>query len=63
MPVDALARKFRGAYFEPMGHTANPAIKTATSISDYVFTWLGLTFSDEFRAEYHAAQAAKDAIA
>ena len=58
VPPEALARKFKGASFQPSGHTTNPDIKTATSISDYVFTWLGVTFSDEFRKEYEAAQAA-----
>ncbi|MHB9080394.1 MAG: TSCPD domain-containing protein [Pirellulaceae bacterium] len=57
--VDSLARKFQHTRFEPSGRTTNPEIPEASSISDYVFTWLGLTFSEEFRQEReHAAQRA-----
>jgi ribonucleoside-diphosphate reductase alpha chain len=53
-PVESLARKFQHTRFEPSGHTNNRAIATASSISDYVFTWLGLRFSGDFRAAYMA---------
>lgn len=49
VPVEQLARKFEHTRFEPSGHTTNPEIQVAASISDYVFTWLGLRFSDEYR--------------
>lgn len=49
VPVEQLARKFEYTRFEPSGHTTNPEIEVAASISDYVFTWLGLLFSEEFR--------------
>lgn len=55
VPLEALARKFQHTRFEPSGHTRNPDIPVASSISDYVFTWLGITFSEEFRQE-HAPQ-------
>ncbi len=59
VPVEALAQKFRHSRFEPSGYTKCPEIPTASSVSDYIFSWLGLTFSDEFRNE-HAARTADD---
>jgi ribonucleoside-diphosphate reductase alpha chain len=53
VPVESLARKFQYTRFEPSGHTTNPhEIPRASSISDYVYTWLGLRFSKQFREEY-----------
>jgi len=52
--VESLARKFRHTRFEPSGRTENPQIPEASSIADYIFTWLGLTFSDEFRQEFES---------
>ena len=49
VPVEQLARKFEHTRFEPSGHTTNPEIHVASSISDYVFTWLALRFSEEYR--------------
>ena len=49
VPVEQLARKFEHTRFEPSGHTTNSNIQVASSISDYVFTWLGLLFSEEYR--------------
>ena len=49
VPVEQLAEKFQNTRFEPSGHTTNPEIPLASSISDYVFTWLGLRFSESFR--------------
>lgn len=45
VPVEDLARKFQNTRFEPSGHTKNPEIVTASSITDYIFTWLSQTFS------------------
>ncbi len=50
VPVEQLARKFEHTRFEPSGHTTNPEIQVASSISDYVFTWFGLLFSEEYRS-------------
>ena len=50
VPVEQLARKFEHTRFEPSGHTTNPDIQVASSISDYVFTWLGLHFCEEYRS-------------
>ncbi len=49
VPIEVLVRKLERQTFEPMGHTGNPDIAIATSIVDYIFRWLGRTFSDEGR--------------
>jgi ribonucleoside-diphosphate reductase alpha chain len=53
VPVERLAEKFQDTRFEPSGHTTNPEIPVAASISDYVAAWLGLRFSEPFH-EAHA---------
>jgi ribonucleoside-diphosphate reductase alpha chain len=45
VPVEDLAHKFKNTRFEPSGHTKNPEIRMASSITDYIFTWLSQTFS------------------
>jgi ribonucleoside-diphosphate reductase alpha chain len=44
VPLDSLVRKFAYQRFEPSGFTKNPDIRQATSITDYVFRWLGCQF-------------------
>jgi ribonucleoside-diphosphate reductase alpha chain len=44
VPLSELCRKFIYSRFEPSGYTKNPRIKMATSIVDYIFRWLQLTF-------------------
>ena len=44
VPLDSMVRKFAHQRFEPSGFTKNPDIRTATSITDYVFRWLGCQF-------------------
>jgi ribonucleoside-diphosphate reductase alpha chain len=39
-----LVKKFAYQRFEPSGFTKNPDIRNATSITDYVFRWLGCQF-------------------
>jgi ribonucleoside-diphosphate reductase alpha chain len=39
-----LVKKFAYQRFEPSGFTKNPDIRSATSITDYVFRWLGCRF-------------------
>jgi len=51
VPVATLARKLRHMRFEPSGTTKNPDLREAHSVVDYIFRWLGMTFSDEFRDE------------
>lgn len=43
--VEKLVAKFEHASFQPAGFTRHPEIKQASSIVDYVFRWLALTFS------------------
>ena len=52
VPIEELARKFQGTSFDPSGRTTNEDQPDATSIADYVFTWIGRRFSSEFAAEY-----------
>ena len=44
MPLESLVKKFAYQRFEPSGFTKNPDIRNATSITDYVFRWLGCQF-------------------
>ncbi len=39
-----MVKKFAYQRFEPSGFTKNPDIRNATSITDYVFRWLGCQF-------------------
>ena len=52
VPIEELARKFQGTMFEPSGKTHNEEQKYASSIVDYVFTWMGKRFSAEFNESY-----------
>ena len=49
VPLEALARKFAHQRFEPSGFTKNPEIRNASSIIDYVFRWMELTFNPKSR--------------
>jgi ribonucleoside-diphosphate reductase alpha chain len=44
VPIESLVKKFAYQRFEPSGFTKNPDIRNATSITDYVFRWLGCRF-------------------
>ena len=44
VPLESLVKKFAYQRFEPSGFTKNPDIRSATSIADYVFRWLGCQF-------------------
>jgi ribonucleoside-diphosphate reductase alpha chain len=44
VPLESLVKKFAFQRFEPSGFTKNPDIRQATSITDYVFRWLGCQF-------------------
>ncbi len=44
VPLESLVRKFAFQRFEPSGFTKNPDIRNATSITDYLFRWLGCQF-------------------
>ncbi len=49
VPLEGLVRKFAYQRFEPSGFTKNPDIRNATSITDYVFRWLGCQFIEGYR--------------
>jgi ribonucleoside-diphosphate reductase alpha chain len=44
VPLESLVKKFAYQRFEPSGFTRNPDIRNATSITDYIFRWLGCQF-------------------
>ncbi len=44
VPLESLVKKFAYQRFEPSGFTKNPDIRNATSITDYIFRWLGCHF-------------------
>jgi len=44
VPLEVLVCKFRSSTFEPLGRTTNRDIPIASSIVDYIFSWLGLKF-------------------
>lgn len=46
VPLEVMARKLKHTQFEPSGFTKNPDIKEASSILDYIFTWLEQHFSN-----------------
>ncbi len=49
VPLEQLVNKFAYQRFEPSGYTKNPNIRTAFSITDYVFRWLGCEFIKGYR--------------
>jgi ribonucleoside-diphosphate reductase alpha chain len=49
VPLEQLVNKFAYQRFEPSGFTKNPDIRTAFSITDYVFRWLGCEFIKGYR--------------
>jgi ribonucleoside-diphosphate reductase alpha chain len=44
VPLKVLVDKFVNVRYEPSGITANPEIRFAKSITDYVFRWLAIKF-------------------
>ena len=57
VPIDALARKFEFTRFEPSGWTKNSDLRHVSSLVDYIFRWLALQCSDEYRREHHIKNA------
>ena len=49
VPLEALVKKFAHQRFEPSGYTKNPDIRNASSITDYVFRWMGIQFIPGYR--------------
>ena len=55
--VEALAHKFEFTRFEPAGWTKNPELRHVNSLVDYIFRWLALECSEEYRREHNAKNA------
>ncbi|MCI0537762.1 MAG: vitamin B12-dependent ribonucleotide reductase, partial [Verrucomicrobiales bacterium] len=49
VPLEGLVKKFAHQRFEPSGFTKNPDIRQASSIIDYVFRWLAVTFISGYK--------------
>ncbi len=49
VPLEQMVKKFAYQRFEPSGFTKNPDIRTAFSITDYVFRWMGCQFINGYR--------------
>jgi ribonucleoside-diphosphate reductase alpha chain len=47
VPLRVLVEKFSHTRFEPSGFSKNPKIPMASSVSDYIFRWMGLKFLKE----------------
>jgi ribonucleoside-diphosphate reductase alpha chain len=56
VPLEALAKKFAHQRFEPSGFTKNPEIRSAASITDYVFRWMALQFVPGYREAVTASR-------
>ena len=56
VPLEALVKKFAHQRFEPSGFTKNPEIRSAASITDYVFRWMALQFVPGYRESVNAAR-------
>src|SRR5213082_2370194 len=51
VPLESLVKKFAYQRFEPSGFTKNPDIRNATSITDYVFRYIGCQFIKGYKEE------------
>ncbi len=49
VPLEQMVKKFAYQRFEPSGFTNNPDIRSAFSITDYVFRWMGCQFINGYR--------------
>lgn len=49
VPLEHMVKKFAYQRFEPSGFTSNPEIRSAYSISDYVFRWMGCQYIKGYR--------------
>lgn len=47
VPVETLAAKLGRIRFEPCGHSSNRAIGQVTSLVDYIYRWLAMTFPSQ----------------
>jgi ribonucleoside-diphosphate reductase alpha chain len=60
VPLESLVKKFAFQRFEPSGFTKNPDIRHATSITDYVFRWLGCQFIKGYKEATAPSRAQPD---
>ncbi len=60
VPLEALAKKFAHQRFEPSGFTKNPEIRSASSITDYVFRWMALQFVPGYRESLQVVRTQPD---
>ena len=60
VPLESLVKKFAYQRFEPSGFTKNPDIRNATSITDYVFRWLGCQFIKGYKEATAPSRAQPD---
>jgi len=49
VPIVDIVRKLAYVRFEPSGLTDNPDIRFATSVTDYVFRWIAMTWIPGFK--------------
>lgn len=66
VPLETLIEKFSHQRFEPHGYTSNPKIRSASSIIDYIFRWMGSEFNgnrEEKTFDVGSGNAAKPALA
>lgn len=61
VPLEQMVNKFAYQRFEPSGFTKNVDIRTAFSITDYVFRWMGCEFIKGYR-EATAPEAFQDEL-
>jgi adenosylcobalamin-dependent ribonucleoside-diphosphate reductase len=47
VPIETFISKYSGSKFEPAGITGDEDIPMVTSVMDYIFRWIRLTFVDE----------------
>jgi ribonucleoside-diphosphate reductase alpha chain len=62
VPLESLAPKLANTRFEPCGHTTNPELRQASSLSDYIFRWLHATFSNASHNKDDAANDSADGV-
>src|SRR5438477_851862 len=60
VPLESLVKKFAYQRFEPSGFTKNPDIRSTTSITDYVFRWLGCQFIKGYKEATSPTRAQPD---
>ena len=63
VPLESLVKKFAYQRFEPSGFTKNPDIRNASSITDYVFRWLGCQFIKGYKEATSPSRSASRAAA